>query len=367
MRSSALLFFCSITLACASSCYRAYPTIRGGDFAKVSARAPLLRDEHLLDPPAQDASLLGRILPVPYDPTQPLAAQLAPNPCADALVDVEPRPLDAEVEDATRLPVSAGGRSPASHVYYRFKVQKRLEKAKTPGYAACCAKASCGAGYVRGLSFAEGEIARGAPTAAGGHVDVALEDDEAPLELTLLERRAERGYLAFTLEAPGVAPREEPAAPSPSAKYAAEQLEVRELPENPDRFKICTKSRCITENQFVLLYQKQTGSRELDDFARDRDANARWQGASFGGAIGALGTAGGALMLATAEQRDTQKQRDLARIGGGMLTGVGLALLSAGVGFLLSPSDGATTDHYLTKIQTRRFVERYNRALPRDQ
>jgi hypothetical protein len=366
MRSPALLF-CSIALACASGCTSTYPTVRGGVFARVSAHAPLPSDEHLLDPPAKDASLLGRILPVPYDPTQPLAAQLAPNPCADALVDVEPRPLDTEIEDAARLPSSADGRSPASHVYYRFHVLERLEKAKTPAYAACCAKASCGTGYVRGLSFAEGEIARGTPTAPGGHANVALDDDGPPLELTLLERHAARGYLTFTLETPGVTPHEEPAAPPPSAKHEAERLEVRELPQNADLFKICTKSRCLTENQFVILYQKQTGSHELDDFVRDRWANARWEGASFGGVFGALATTGGAVMIATAQERDTQKGRDLARVGGGMLTGIGLLMLTAGVGFLISPSDGATTDHYLTKLQTRRFVERYNRALPKDQ
>ncbi len=196
---------------------------------------------------------------------------------------------------------------------------------------------------------------------------MALEDDDgAPFEFTLLERRAERGYLAFTLEAPGVTPPEEPATPPPSAKYAAERLEIRELPENPDLFKICSNARCFTENQFVRLYQEQTGSHELDDFVRDRVADARWLGAVFGG-VGALATAAGVLTFATANQTDAQKDRDIARVAGGMISGIGLAMLAVGAGFLSSPSDGPPTQHYLTKIQTRRFVERYNRALSRAQ
>lgn len=351
-------------LAFASGCANStYPVIRGGTFAKVHARAPLLADEHLLDPPTQDASLLGRILPQPYDPTRPLAAQLAPNPCADALVDVEPRPIEADVEDAAHLPAPAAGRSPASFLYYRFQVLQRSEKAPTKAYAECCAKASCGTGYVRGLSFAEGEIALARPTAPGGHASVALDDDGYPVELTLLERRAARGYLAFTLSAPGVRPREEHAERPPSATHEDEQLEVRDRPHNPDLFEICTRSRCITENEFVRRYRTRTGSHEIDDFSRDRWAEVRWQGAAVGGGIGALFTGLGALRIATAAEERTQEKRDISQIGGGIVTGVGLVVLTMGVAFLVTPSDGVTIEHYLTKSQTQRFVERYNSAL----
>jgi hypothetical protein len=344
-----------------------YPSVHGGAFAEIHARAPLLADEHLLDPPAKDASLLGRILLEPYDPARPLAAQLAPNPCADDLIDVEPRPLEAEVEDAARLSSPADGRSPASHRYYRFQVLQRSEKAATSAYAECCAEASCGAGYVRGLSFAEGEIALARPTAPGGHANVALDDDGHPLELTLLERHAARGYFAFSLAAPGATPREERAERPPSAAYEQDRLEVRDSPHNPDLFQVCSRSECITENQLVRRYRKRTGSHELDDFERDRWASVRWLGASVSGGLGALFTTLGAVKIATAEEESTQTKRDDAKIGGGIAVGAGIAVLTMGVSFLVAPSEGVTIEHYLTKSQTRRFVERYNRALRKDQ
>ena len=63
----------------------------------------------------------------------------------------------------------------------------------------------------------------------------------------------------------------------------------------------------------------------------------------------------------------TQEKRDSANISGGIITGIGLAMLTMGISFLVAPAEGATIEHDLTKSQTRRFVERYNRALRKDQ
>jgi hypothetical protein len=45
------------------------------------------------------------------------------------------------------------------------------------------------------------------------------------------------------------------------------------------------------------------------------------------------------------------------------MAGIGVAGLAMRAAFLLTPSGGTTTDHFLTKSQARRFVQRYNRAL----
>lgn len=361
MRPS-LLLVCAAAIA--TGCVNTtYPIIDGGDFAEIRARAPLLADEHLLDSPAKDASILGQILREPYDPARPLAEQLAPNPCADALLDVEPRPLEAEVEDAAPLSPPADNRSPASHRYYRFHVLQRFEKAETKAYAACCAKASCGVGYVRGLSFAEGEIALARPTAPGGHANVALDDDGHPLELTLLERQKARGYLSFALATASAKPREERAEPLPHPASEDELLEVRERPKNPDLFRICTKSECITENEFVRRYRKRTHSHELDDFERDRLADVRWMGGLMFGGLGAVCTTLGAVQIASAKKEHEQDKHDKTQIAGGIITGLGVGILTMAAALLVVPPDGETNEHFLTKSQTRRFVERYNRAL----
>ena len=101
---------------------------------------------------------------------------------------------------------------------------------------------------------------------------------------------AESGAYAPLLEDEYLLGPAEDAERPPSATYEDERLEVREHPHNPDLFEVCTRSGCITENELVRRYRKRTGSRELDDFERDRWANVRWLGASAGGGLGALFT-----------------------------------------------------------------------------
>ncbi|APR76707.1 Hypothetical protein A7982_02054 [Minicystis rosea] len=337
-----------------------YPIVHGGAFAASRPRSPLLDDEHLLEPPPQDDGLLGRILLEPYDATRPLVDQLAKNPCADALIDVEARPREAEIEDATRVP-SADGKS---YVYYHFAAIRRVEKAETKAYATCCRQASCGVGYVRALTFGEGEIASGRPTMPGGDADVAFEDGGRSLELTLASRHAVRGFLAVTIEAAYEQRRD---APRPAPEREApqhERIEVRDDPHNPDRFELCTRSGCISENTFVQRYRARTGSHELDDFDRDHFGEDRWLGVATTGILGALLIPAGFGVAELADKAgSTPDERNRARIAGGMLGGLGLATLAMGMGILLTPRDGGTKDHHLSKSQAKRFVERYNRAL----
>lgn len=347
-----------VAIAYASGCVNTtHPAVHGGVLAALRPRAPLADGERLLDPPRADDAILGHILPEPYDPARPLDEQLAPNPCAGALVDVEMQPRDAEIEDA------APAWAAKAHVYYRFEVVRRVEKVKTKAYAPCCREASCGVGYVRGLSFGHGEIAIGRPTMPGGDADVALDDDGRPLELTLLDRRPTSGYFAVAIEGLCERCREEERGPAKDEAYEAERLEIREDRENPDVFKICRRSGCLSENEFVRRYRARTGSHELDDFDRDRWAEVRWIGAGCSTLLGSLFVPLGAVVVSTADQEATQQRRNETRVAGGVVAGLGLAMLGMGVAFVTTPRDGSSTEHYLSKIQTRRFVERYNRAL----
>ncbi|TKC99480.1 hypothetical protein [Polyangium fumosum] len=342
------------------------PTLRGGAFAAFRARAPLAGDEHLVFAPSEDASLLGRVLLAPYVTTRPLADQLAPNPCADALVDVEPRPVPGDViEDAEVLTpdaARAAGAPGASHVYYRFDVRTRVEKAATKAYAACCQSASCGVGYVRSATLGEGEIMLARETAPGDPADVAFDEGPRPLELTRLERRHVRGVVAFALGGQGALPPSADAAEperAGGATYDAESIEVRESTRNRDHFELCTKKRCITENEFIRRYANRTGSHELDDFLRDRSPQMRATGVVLG-SLGLLAAAVGVVILAT--DNPAGPDRRVPAVGGIML-GIAVPTLAPGLALLGAPYDGWTDEHLFTKSEVRRFVERYNRAL----
>ncbi|MDC3959219.1 hypothetical protein [Polyangium jinanense] len=356
-----------IALASAAGCMiNTPPSLRGGAFAQFRARSPLANDEHIVFAPSENASILGRVLLAPYVTTRPLADQLAPNPCADALVDVEPRPVPGDViEDAELLSpdaARAAGAPGASHVHYHFDVRARVEKAATKAYTECCQRASCGVGYVRSATLGEGEIALAKPTAPGGNADVAFDEGPHPLELTHIDRRHVRGFVAFALggqdAAPPLAAEAEPESPG-RATYDAERIEVRESSENRDQFELCTKKSCITENEFVRRYARRTGSHELDDYVRDRAPQMRATGVVLG-SLGVLAAAVGVVILAT--DNPAVPDRRIPAVGGVML-GISVPSLAAGIGLLGAPYDGWKYDHYLTKSEARRFVERYNRAL----
>jgi hypothetical protein len=350
-------------LALAGGCLpfsNTHPTLRGGIFAEPRPRAPLAADEQVVLAPAEDASILGRVFVAPYAATRPLAEQLAPNPCADALVDVEPPPIEDDLfEDAPRATTPG-----APRVYYRLHLRRRVEKAATKAYAECCKKAACGAGYVRAAAFGDGEVALARFTPPGGNADVAFEDEGSPVELALSERRAVRGFIAIAIggQSPHAARRgEEPEGPGIGA-YEAERIEVRELPHQKDQYRLCTKAECISENEFVRRYARRTGSHELDDFLRDRAWRERLAGGVLTGVSGAS-MALGAWQVATADKNAAQKDKDSARTVGGILMGAGAGLLATGLAFLLEHPDVSNTDHFLTKSEARRFAERYNRAL----
>jgi len=172
-----------------------------------------------------------------------------------------------------------------------------------------------------------------------------------------------RGYVAFALggqgaQQPPFVDEAEPERPG-TATYDAEAIEVRESTRNRNHFELCTKKRCITENEFIRRYANRTGSHELDDFVRDRSPQMRATGAVVG-SLGVLAAAVGVVILAT--DNPAGPDRRVPAVGGIML-GISVPSLAAGLGLLGAPYDGWLDDHLLTKSEARRFVERYNRAL----
>jgi hypothetical protein len=378
-RIASLVFV--VTLAAAAGCTptpAGYPVARGGAFAKLHPRVSLERDEHLIGNPWQDTAMLGRILTAPLDPARPLSAQLSPNPCAEALIDLRARSPGEDLrENAERLVPALGsedtappaealgffGSRRASHVYYRFALGKRVEKGETRAYTECCQKASCGIGYVRALTFGEGELALAKRTGPGENADAAFDDQPRPSEYMFLERRKVRGYVAFTLEeAEASAPATGPARDPEDEAYEMARLEVRDIPGKPGNFVFCTAARCMAENEFVRQYAAETGSHELDDFDRRRGAELREASIPLWILAAILGAGSGAV-LGLAPMQPTRKEQNSANITGGLLLGMGLTALATALPFSLAPRDVGDPINYLTRSQALRFVERYDLAL----
>lgn len=341
-----------------------------GAFAPLRERTAL-PEQSFVTPPMEDTELLGKVLLEPYDTRVPLAAQLSPNPCAENLITISRDHVDhALVEDATRLNLGSGDAPAVSEhelplEYYRLRLSQRVERVASDEYAACCAERECGVGFVESLTFGEGETATGTETLPNGNADVAFNDHPEPLELALSAPRPIKGFLVATLS------RREAIAPMPpssrydasaDAEYVAARLQVREAPSFTERFEICSATGCITENEFVRLYAEKTGSHELDDFERDRAEEIRISGGLLLG-LGALGTIAGGATIGSADEAETEEDRDLMLAEGGAGVGVGITSALIGFGFLIAPRDGTTFDHYLSKDDTRRFLARFNRSL----
>lgn len=343
--------------------------MRTGAFAPLRERTAL-PEQSFLTPASEEPELLGKVLLSPYDRRVPLFAQLSPNPCAEELITVARDHVDhALIEDATRLNLGSTDTSVSEPelplAYYRLRLSKRVERVASEDYAACCAERQCGVGFVESLTFGEGELATGSETLPNGNADVAFNDQPEPLELALSAPRSIKGFLVATLS------HREAIAPMPpssrydanaDAEYVATRLQLREAPSFTERFEICSATGCITENEFVRLYAEKTGSHELDDFERDRAEEIRISGGLLLG-LGALGTIAGGATIGSADEAETEEDRDIMLAEGGAGVGVGITSALIGFGFLIAPRDGTTFDHYLSKDDTRRFLARFNRFL----
>lgn len=337
-----------------------YPVFRGGAFAKLERRVPLEQGEHALVDPVDDASILGKIVNEPYDQARPLADQVSENPCASELT--------AATREASALGETMDAEpTRGAYFYFRVRVLRRLEMTAGANYEKCCAEKGCGVGFVRSLAFGDGEVSFASATLPGGRADVALDDADAPLELELGNVRRVHGYVAFALAStsfggpPAVLP-SEPPRPSADADYLADRFEVRDVPGNADQYAFCTQTDCVSENGFVQRYRERTGSHELDDFDRDRARDARVAGAILS-VLGVASLALGVAAIETADEGKTRDDQDGMRVAGGIGLGTGIVTSAIGLTLLIEPRDGSPFDHFISKVDAKRFVLRFNRSL----
>lgn len=341
-----------------------FPVLRGAAFAKPERRVPLEQGELPLVEPTDDPSLLGKIVKEPYDSSRPLADQVSDNPCAGDLT--------ASTREATSLTTTMDATpTRGAYWYLRVRVLRRLERAAGEGYAKCCAEKDCGVGFVRSLALGDGEASFASETLPGGRADVALDDPDVPLELELGNVRHVHGFVAFSLTATSFGGAAVVLPPDPpktalDAESAAQQFEVRDVPGNADQYVFCTKSDCVSENGFVQRYRDRTGSHELDDFDRDRARDARIGGVVLS-VLGLASLALGVVAIETADEGKTRDDQDANRIAGGMGLGTGIVTTAIGLTLLIEPRDGSAVDHFLSKVDAKRFVARFNRALRRSQ
>lgn len=373
-----------------------------------STLSPLGPSYVLLPLPTEDPMLLGRIIRRPPAPGQSLEEVSSPNPCGDSLAAERQTPLDNTFEDAQDLRANAkataalagygfqADATKATHFVYRLQTRRQSSKADTVEYEACCREKGCGIGYIASLVYGDGEYATAEESAGGGRVDVAFAAAEGDVQLRVIHRRKVHGYFAALVRMGGdstagpIGPLGEGTLVTGVQEATIPEV-VRTIYESGKArvstegglgargtFVIMMGATAVTENEFVRRYREVTGSDELDPIERFRHAGG------FYASLGAFGLGTSAAIwgfthgkkevtcpapkegacVGEPSGKRVEVNNDLgmaAAIGGGVVGGMGAIL----AGTLYSVSDSTPDDHYLSELQARVYVEKYNRALLR--
>ena len=344
-------------------------------------------DEYVLVPgPSDDDTILGRIIVSAPQAGEPIAKLIQPNPCADKLEPAKTFAMTAAYEDAEELAVGAKASatlglfgfgadvSHATHFLYKLAPQKKVVRADTTEYAACCAEKggnACGYGYVQSIVYGDGEYATGEETNASAGVDiVSVGSTSGAVALKVLHRKKVHGYFAI-----GVHPRdpskkddvgplgvakaagisETSASDQVKAIYESQKMKVGVSPYGGYAFS--DAQGFVSENEFVRRYRAATGEKDLDDVETHR---AKFQ--LYGGitmlVVGAgLTTAS----LAFGNLKGNDPPTIAAFTGGFTLLVAGVPLTIFGLVF----GEGAPNDHLLTEYDARIYAEKHNRKLLR--
>lgn len=384
--------------------------------AKGSDANPLGPSYVLVPLPTEDDSLLGRMLPGLPEPGRSLEETARANPCADKLSEAKQTPLASTFEDAQELAVGAKARATlgtfgfsgdverATHFVYKLETQKRAARSDTAEYDACCKEKGCGYGYVSALIYGEGEYATGEETSASASVDVAMASGGGQARLKILHKRKVRGWLAAVVT---VTDRSKGDQFGPLGVAVAAGITEATVPETVkalyEKDKITVqgsgtnyvfrdgRGETIAENAFVRRFRNVTGSDELDDVERRRNATGTYVTGGLA-AASALVTAWGIINLRRPCQASDfegpfpdcgvrakineieeapvrfDKSETVVNPPGIVALGVGaLGTLGFGTWFaikLFSP-DGSDTDHLITDRDAVLYSNRYNRSLLR--
>ncbi len=410
-RGAALLAAAALSAGCGGG---SVPVPRA---AARGAEANPLGPSYVLVPlPTEDDALLGRILPGLPEPGRSLEETARANPCADKLSEAKQTPLASTFEDAQELAVGAKARATlgafgfsgdverATHFVYKLEAQKRAARSDTAEYDACCKEKGCGYGYVSALIYGEGEYATGEETTASASVEVAVAGGGGQARLKILHKRKVKGWIAAVVT---VTDATKGAALGPLGVAAAAGITEATVPDTvkalyeKDKLSVQGagpnyvfrdgRGEAVGENDFVRRFRAVTGSDELDDVERRRNATGLYVTGGLT-AASALVAAWGVINLrrpcqasdfegvfpdcgATAKVNDIEerpvrfdKGETVVNPPGIVAMGLG-ALATAGFGtwfaIKLFGPDGKNTDHLITDRDAVLYTDRYNRSLLR--
>jgi len=374
-----------------------------------------------------DDALLGRVvLDVPEN-GRSIEEVSRPNDCGDKLGEKKEQPLVGTFEDIQALAPGGKARAAlqmfgleenveaATHFYYKLDVERRVTRAVTPEYLACCKdKGTCGYGFVSALTYGEGVYASAVENSVEGSVDLPVAGSGGFLKAKILQKRYVYGYVAAFVtiadgaQAKSVSVLGDPAAVSVDLtehaltgpakdRFDARKIQIVANNRSPSEFAYVFRDGQgeISENEFVRRYEALIRSTELRGAKRNR--NPVWL--DYGIAASAAGATliGIGAFLALARLQVTQiyptppgpntapncnyssltfvsgTGYELActsttnpglglglGITGGIILGSGIVSL---VTFGIRGYDGSKTDHVLGKADAERYAARYNEAL----
>jgi hypothetical protein len=327
---------------------------------------------------ADDAALLGKMMPNAPEPGHALDETARANPCLDQLSPAREIVMASTFEDAEEIALSAKGRatlgafgfageaSSSTHFFYRVTTTKKIVRDATPAYEQCCSKAACGQGYVAELVYGEGEYAVASETSGSGSVDVTVARAKGSARLKLLRKRRVSGWFAARIQTVASKPVEDVSALGPkeavliepeSAAGEEKQLYEREsirVCDHKGSWAFCDGKDTFSEVEFAQRYRQLLAVDELRDVERRRNTAAIvgfW-------ALGIGGLAAEFYGLSRVLQKDT--------LVGGLLMAGGIISAGGAVPLLIdayaNPA-GSVTNHVMTNEDAKRYAGLYNRAL----
>jgi len=363
--------------------------------AYPAAGRPLVAARLLVPAPSDDETPLGRVVLAVPENGQALDDVLRPNDCADKLAPREEEVVSETFEDAQPLAVGGGDRAglatfafsadaaQATHIYYRIAAKRRVTRAGTEQYLACCKeKGSCGYGFVSELVYGTGEYATAAQSDLPGSVSLPVTDEpRGVIGARVLHKHHLRGYIAarVTVTDPQAsrvvgllgdpaATRIEPdnvVLPEPlKSRFEAARIRIVDRGQVPGSstpaeldYRLADARGEVAESEFADRYWRVTGSDELVD-VKPGDTGLVVMGAN----PIALGVG---MVLAVALSHDNVCSPFGQSNGHPTTRGLGAGRAFTAMGAALAWSAQGSSRGPIRSSDAVGYVTRYNRALLR--
>lgn len=163
--------------------------------------------------PSEAPSLLGRSFERAPDAALSLTEQSEPNPCEAALPAATSSDMSNHYENAMDLSSVGNGQallglfgmtaqaSDVSHLLFKLRTSRRLERLDSTEYVACCKTQDCGWGYVSALIYGDGEYLSGQETNVSASASYEVIQLQGRHSYRVIERKQIHGWLAAVLTA----------------------------------------------------------------------------------------------------------------------------------------------------------------------